>query len=145
MDQTIHVCGLQVKTFPQIFSLSVEFELGSVNINLQSLWSFVSIKHITLKTAFLLAITLARQIGEIQSFIHHPEVSYLKVSFNFYIWLEVALPYFYQDLKNSKQQEFHMLDVRGDGINWTLPKHGENTVICLTIPGSKKEKHLEKH
>ncbi|XP_068103054.1 uncharacterized protein [Hyperolius riggenbachi] len=89
--------------------------------------SDISDKLLTLKTAFLLAITTARRIGELQALsINEPycvisedritlrlDVSFLpKVSSKFHRSQEIFLPSFCNNPSNQKENKLHSLDVR---------------------------------
>lgn len=86
-----------------------------------------SIRNLTLKTTFLLAITSARRVGEIQAFsCKPPYLSVLddriilrlhptflpKVVSNFHRQQEIILPSFCPNPSSDKEKEFHALDVR---------------------------------
>lgn len=86
-----------------------------------------SIRHLTFKSAFLLAITTARRVGEIQAFSSKPPYltvlddqiilrlhpSFLpKVVSKFHRQQDIILPSFCSNPSSAKEEEFHSLDVR---------------------------------
>lgn len=86
-----------------------------------------SLRNLTLKTVFLLAITSARRVGEIQAFSFKPPyLSVLddriilrlhptflpKVVSRFHRQQEIILPSFCPNPTSEKEREFHCLDVR---------------------------------
>ncbi|CAJ0948803.1 unnamed protein product [Ranitomeya imitator] len=86
-----------------------------------------SLKVLTLKTVFLVAITSARRIGELHALsIQEPylrvtsdniilrlDPTFLpKVTSDFHRGQDIVLPSFYPDPSNIKEESFHTLDVR---------------------------------
>lgn len=86
-----------------------------------------SLRNLSLKTTFLLAITTARRVGEIQAFSSKPpyltvledriilktQPSFLpKVVSSFHCQQEIVLPSFCSNPSSAKEREYHSLDVR---------------------------------
>ncbi|XP_069820445.1 uncharacterized protein [Dendropsophus ebraccatus] len=87
----------------------------------------ISIKMLTIKMAFLLAITTARRVGEIQALSAHPPYTQIlddrvimrtlptflpKVVSEFHKNQEIISPSFCNNPKNQEEATFHTLDVR---------------------------------
>lgn len=86
-----------------------------------------SVKHLTIKTIFLVAITTARRVGEISALVHNPPYTQIlddrvilrtdpaflpKVVTAFHRNTEVVLPSFCSSPSSAKEKVFHTLDVR---------------------------------
>ncbi|XP_069614641.1 protein DGCR6 isoform X1 [Ranitomeya imitator] len=87
----------------------------------------VSIKNLTLKTAFLVALTSARRVSDLQALsidppylmvfqdrvVLKPDPAYLpKVASKFHRSQEIILPSFCDSPNSADEQKYHMLDVR---------------------------------
>ncbi|CAJ0952184.1 unnamed protein product [Ranitomeya imitator] len=89
--------------------------------------SSITMDKLAWKTTFLVAITTARRVGELQALsINEPYMKILqdrlilrldpsflpKVVSDFHKSQEIILPSFYQEPKNEEEEHFHTLDVR---------------------------------
>lgn len=115
----------------------------------------ISIKFLTLKAAFLVAITTVRRIGEISALVtNHPYTQILddriilkpdpafllKVVSSFHRNQEILLPSFCEAASSLGVKIFHSLDVRR-----TLQGNGGNQICCFSnYQGQEEARKLQK-
>ncbi|KAG8551665.1 hypothetical protein GDO81_004210 [Engystomops pustulosus] len=108
-----------------------------------------NIKELTLKLTFLIAITSARRLGEIQALsikepylkVSEDRITLMldknfipKVSSSFHLSQEIILPTFCRNPKTPKEEEWHSLDVRKDSS--LLPRNNKAMAKGLKYPST---------
>lgn len=115
----------------------------------------ISLKHLTLKTAFLVAITSARRVGELSALVHsHPYTQILedrvilktdpaflpKVVSDFHRNQEVILPSFCTSPASAGEKTFHTLDVRRSLLEYLDRSRGWRKARSLFVQFSGTQK-----
>ncbi|XP_077141699.1 uncharacterized protein LOC143805858 isoform X1 [Ranitomeya variabilis] len=114
-----------------------------------------SLKHLSLKTAFLVALTSARRVSDIQALsidqpylltfhdrlILKPDPLYLpKVAGKFHRSQEIHLPTFFKDPSTPEEQKFHTLDVRRVVLQYIEKTSSwrQSRALFISFQGKKK-------